>query len=259
VVSGQRSAARLEPTKPQIMVRVPVSSNREDTAVDRVMLVTGASSGIGAETARQASQEGYRLVLAARSDDRLSALADSLGGGDRAIGVRCDVREWSDQQAMVQAALDAFGRLDVVFANAGVGVNPGFQAESPELWRDMVLTNVYGPALTIRAAMDALRDSKGHLLLAGSVAGRIVYPGSLYSCTKWAVTAMGEAARRELQGSGVRVTLVEPGVVDTPFFPEREPVTIRAEDVARAVIYAIQQPQQVDVSEIVVRPTDQEE
>jgi NADP-dependent 3-hydroxy acid dehydrogenase YdfG len=169
------------------------------------------------------------------------------------------VREWSDQQTMVQAALDAFGRIDVVFANAGIGGNPGFQAESPEFWRDMVMTNVYGAALTIRAAIDALRDSKGHLLLTGSVAGRIVYPGSLYSCTKWAVTAMGEAARRELQGSGVRVTLIEPGVVDTPFFPEPEPVTIEAEDIARAIIYAIDQPPQVDVNEIVIRPTDQEE
>lgn len=231
------------------------------SAVDagRVLLITGASSGIGAETARQASQDGYRLVLAARSDDRLSALADSLGGSERAVAVQCDVREWSDQQAMVAAALDAFGRLDVVFANAGIGVNPGFKAESPELWRDMVLTNVYGAALTIRAAIDALRESKGHLVLTGSVAGRIVYPGSLYSCTKWAVTAMGEAARQELQGSRVRVTLVHPGVVDTPFFPEPEPVTIEAEDIARAILFALQQPQQVDVNEIVVRPTDQEE
>jgi NADP-dependent 3-hydroxy acid dehydrogenase YdfG len=223
------------------------------------MLITGASSGIGAETARQAAEEGYRLVLAARSDDRLSALADSLGGDGRAVAVRCDVREWSEQEAMARAALDAFGRIDVVFANAGIGVDPGFKAESPERWRDMVLTNVYGAALTIRATVDALRDSKGHLVLTGSVAGRIVYPGSLYSCTKWAVTAMGEAARQELQGSRVRVTIVEPGVVDTPFFPEPEPVTIEAEDIARAVIYALHQPEHVDVNEIVVRPTDQEE
>jgi NADP-dependent 3-hydroxy acid dehydrogenase YdfG len=231
------------------------------SAVDaeRVMLITGASSGIGAETARQAAAEGYQLVLAARSEDRLAALADSLDGGERAVAVRCDVREWSDQEAMARAALDAFGRLDVVFANAGIGVNPGFKAESPERWREMVLTNVYGAALTIRATIDALRESKGHLVLTGSVAGRIVYPGSIYSCTKWAVTAMGEAARQELQGSRVRVTIVEPGVVDTPFFPEPEPVTIEAEDIARAVIYALRQPEHVDVNEIVVRPTDQEE
>jgi len=230
----------------------------QDTA-DRVMLITGASSGIGAATARQAAAEGCRLVLAARSTDRLAELADELGGESRAVTVGCDVREWSEQEAMARAALDAFGQLDVVFANAGMGCEPGFKAESPEIWRDMVLTNVYGAALTVRATMDALRDSRGHLLFTGSVAGRIVYPGSIYSCTKWAVTAMGEAARRELQGSGVRVTLIEPGVVDTPFFPEPEPVTIEAEDIARAVIFALQQPAQVDVNEIVVRPTDQEE
>jgi NADP-dependent 3-hydroxy acid dehydrogenase YdfG len=236
-----------------------MTSSQQDTAQDRVLLVTGASSGIGAETARQASDLGYRLVLAARSEDRLSELADALGGSDRAIAVKCDVQEWSDQEALVKTALEAFGRLDVVFANAGMGGTPGFQAESPDFWREMVLTNVYGAALTIRATIDALRESKGHLLLTGSVAGRIVYPGSLYSCTKWAVTAMGEAARRELQGSGVRVTLIEPGVVDTPFFAEREPITINAEDIARAIIYALEQPPHVDVNEIVVRPTDQEE
>ncbi len=221
-------------------------------------MITGASSGIGAETARRAAALGCRLVLAARSEDRLSALAGELGS-DRAIAVRCDVREWPDQEAMVEAALGAFGRVDIVFANAGFGVNPGFKAESPERWREMVLTNVYGAALTVRATIDALRESRGHLLLTGSVAGRIVYPGSLYSCTKWAVTAMAEAARRELQGSGVRVTLIEPGVVDTPFFPEPEPVALNAEDIAAAAIYAIQQPPHVDVNEIVVRPVDQRE
>jgi NADP-dependent 3-hydroxy acid dehydrogenase YdfG len=231
----------------------------DDTASDRVLLITGASSGIGAETARQAGEAGYRLVLAARSEDKLASLAESLGGPERAAAVKCDVQEWADQEAMVRTGLDAFGRIDAVFANAGVGVMPGFQAESPEAWRDMILTNVYGAALTIRASIDALRESKGHLVLTGSVAGRIVYPGSIYSCTKWAITAMGEAARRELQGSGVRVTLIEPGVVDTPFFPEPEPITIEAEDIARAVLYALDQPGRVDVNEVVIRPTAQAE
>lgn len=223
----------------------------------RVVLITGGSSGIGAETARHAWSQGCRLVLAARSADRLSALLDELGAGDRAIAVQCDVREWSDQRAAVQAGFDAFGRLDIVFANAGIGGVPGFEAESPALWREMVLTNVYGAALTIRATVEALRETRGHLVLTGSVAGRIVYPGSLYSCTKWAITAMAEAARAELQGTGVRVTLIGPGVVDTPFFPEREPVALHPEDIARAVMFAIGQPAHVDVSEIVVRPTDQ--
>ena len=232
---------------------------RSAGGAERVLLITGASSGIGAQTARRAWQAGHRLVLAARSADRLAALLDELGAGDRAIAVPCDVREWREQEALVRAALDAFGSIDVVFANAGIGGTPGFEAESPELWRDMVLTNVYGAALTIRATMASLRRSGGHLVLTGSVAGRIVYPGSLYSCTKWAVTAMAEAVRQELAGSGVRVTLVQPGVVDTPFFPEPEPVALEADDIARVVLHAIAQPAHVDVNEIVVRHVDQVE
>ena len=142
------------------------------------------------------------LVLAARSEDKLADLAAELGGEDRALVVRCDVTEWDDQEAMVRATLDDFGRLDVVVANAGFGAKRGFTEETPEFWKSMVLTNVYGAALTIRATIDALRESEGHLLLTGSVAGRRALPGSLYSATKWAVTAMGEAARQELNGTG---------------------------------------------------------
>jgi NADP-dependent 3-hydroxy acid dehydrogenase YdfG len=224
-----------------------------------VMLITGASSGIGAATARAASQAGYRIALAARRTVPLSGLARELGGPDRALAVPCDVTEWEDQQRLVASALERFGRIDAVFANAGFGAKRGFLEESPEHWREMVLTNVYGAALTIRASIAALRESRGHLLLAGSVAGRKVVPGSLYSCTKWAVTAMSEAARLELHGSGVRVTLLSPGTVATPFYDD--PVggdQLVPEDVARAVIFALGQPPHVDVNEILVRPTIQE-
>jgi NADP-dependent 3-hydroxy acid dehydrogenase YdfG len=225
---------------------------------DPVFLITGASSGIGEATARHAAQAGYRLVLAARSEDKLAALAEELGGPEHAIAVRCDVTEWDAQEAMVAQAIEAFGRLDVAFANAGFGAQRGFTKETPEHWRSMVLTNVYGAALTIRATLERLRESKGHLLLTGSVAGRRALPGSLYSCTKWAVTAMGEAARQELDGSGVRVTLIEPGMVRTPFFDSPpESGALEAEDIARAVIYAVEQPPRVDVNEILVRPTAQ--
>jgi len=121
----------------------------------------------------------------------------------------------------------------------------------------MVLTNVYGAALTLRATFDSLRESRGHLLITGSVAGRRVLPGSLYSCTKWAVTAMGEAARQELDGSGVRVTLIEPGMVDTPFFDNPVTDALEPDDIARAVMFAVQQPPHVDVNEILVRPAAQ--
>ncbi|HEX4805951.1 MAG TPA: SDR family oxidoreductase [Conexibacter sp.] len=225
---------------------------------DPVFLITGASSGIGAATARQAARAGYRVVLAARSADKLDALAAELGGGERALAVPCDVTEWDQQQALVARALDAFGRLDVAFANAGFGAKRGFLEESPEHWRAMVLTNVYGAALTLRATLPALRASRGHLLLTGSVAGRRALPGSLYSCTKWAITAMGEAARLELDGSGVRVTLIEPGMVATPFFEAGAPDwALHDEDVADAVMYAVTRPPHVDVNEILVRPTGQ--
>jgi NADP-dependent 3-hydroxy acid dehydrogenase YdfG len=225
---------------------------------DPVFLITGASSGIGAATARQAAQAGYRLVLAARSTDKIDALADELGGEERAIAVTCDVTEWDQVQALVKTAGDTFGRLDVVFANAGFGAPRGFQEGEVEHWRSMVLTNVYGAALTIRASLDALKESKGHLLLTGSVAGRRAVVGSLYSATKWAITGMGESLRQELNDTGVRVTVIEPGQTDTPFFDsplEIEP--LQADDIARAVMFAVQQPPHMDVNEILIRPTAQ--
>jgi NADP-dependent 3-hydroxy acid dehydrogenase YdfG len=222
-----------------------------------VFLITGASSGIGAATARHAARAGYRVVLAARTRERLTALAEELGGPDRALALECDVTEWEQQRAMVVETLARFDRLDVAFANAGFGATRGFLEESPEHWRAMVLTNVYGAALTIRATLPALKDSRGHLLLTGSVAGRRALPGSLYSATKWAVTAMGESARQELNGTGVRVTLIEPGMVDTPFFSKRPSDALEPDDIARAVMFAVSQPPHVDVNEILVRPTAQ--
>jgi NADP-dependent 3-hydroxy acid dehydrogenase YdfG len=224
---------------------------------DPVFLITGASSGIGAATARQASDAGYRVALAARSRDRLGELAKELGGKKRALAIECDVTEWEQQESMVKETLDAFGQLDVAFANAGFGGARGFLEESPEQWKSMVLTNVYGAALTIRATIPALKDSRGHLLLTGSVAGRRALPGSLYSATKWAITAMGEAARQDLNDTGVRVTVIEPGMVDTPFFEQRPTAALEPDDVARAVMFAVSQPPHVDINEILVRPTAQ--
>jgi NADP-dependent 3-hydroxy acid dehydrogenase YdfG len=219
-----------------------------------VFLITGASTGIGAATARQAAEAGYRLVLAARSEDKLQALADEVGG----LAVRCDVTEWADQEALVKRALDEYGRIDVAFANAGFGGPRGFESGTPEEWKEMVLTNVYGCALTIRATAAALRESRGHLVLTSSIAGRRALPGSLYSATKHAVTAMGESARLDFNDTGVRVTLIEPGMVDTPFFDNPPKIrALDADDVARAVMFAVSQPPHVDVNEILIRPTAQ--
>ena len=222
---------------------------------DPVFLITGASTGIGAATARHAAKAGYRLVLAARSEDKLGQLAQEL---PEAIAVRADVTEWEDQQNLVKAALDAYGRIDVAFANAGFGAPRGFGAGDVEQWRSMVLTNVYGAALTIRATRDALIETAGHLLLTGSVAGRRALPGSLYSATKWAITGMGEGARQDFNDTGVRVTVIEPGQVETPFFDNPGEIErLQADDVAEAVMFAVTRPSRVDVNEILIRPTAQ--
>jgi NADP-dependent 3-hydroxy acid dehydrogenase YdfG len=233
-------------------------SDQAAAASDPVLLITGASSGIGEATARHAATAGWRLVLAARSLDRLQSLAEELGGAERALAVQCDVTDWDAQQQLVERALEAYGRIDAAFANAGFGGPRGFLSDTPEHWREMVLTNVYGAALTLRATIPALKQSSGHLLLTSSVAGRRPLPGSMYSCTKHAVTAMGEAARQDLHGTGIRVTLIEPGMVDTPFFDDKPSDALHGDDIARAVIYAISQPPHVNVNEILVRPTAQQ-
>lgn len=221
-----------------------------------VMLITGASSGIGAETARAAAKQGYRLVLAARSEDKLAGLKKELGGADKVLTVQCDVQSGADQKRMVSQALETFGRIDAVFANAGRGGEPGgFSKADPDVWKDMILTNILGVGLTIQHCLPALRESKGQLLLTGSAAGRTTIPGSMYSATKWAVSAIGYGVREELRGSGIRVTLIEPGMVDTPFFDKRPTHALKPEDVANAVMYAVVQPAHVDVNEILVRPT----
>jgi NADP-dependent 3-hydroxy acid dehydrogenase YdfG len=220
-----------------------------------VLAITGASTGIGAATARHAVEAGWQVVLGARSEDKLAALADELGGEERALSIRCDVTDWDDQQAFVQSALERFGGLDAIFANAGFGAKRGFLEESVEHWKAMIDTNVYGCALTIRAALPHFRErGRGHFLLTSSVAGRLNLPGSLYSATKHAVTAMGHSLRAELEDSGIRVTLIEPGMVATPFFDNPPSRALDADDVARAVIYALEQPPTVEINEILIRP-----
>ena len=232
------------------------------TSEDPVLLITGAGSGIGAATARAAA-ERYRLVLAGRRIKPLDVVSGELGGTERALPVGCDVSEWDQVEAMVAQALEHFGRIDAVFANAGFGGKRGFTEESVEHWRAMVLTNVLGPALTIRATLPHLLErGTGHYLITSSVAGRLTLPGSLYSATKWAATAIGQNLRAELRqmhdNRQIRVSVIEPGMVDTPFFENRPGKwALQDEDIARAAIYALEQPPHVDVAEILVMPTQQ--
>jgi NADP-dependent 3-hydroxy acid dehydrogenase YdfG len=231
-----------------------------NNAHDHVFLITGASTGIGRATAVAAAEAGYRLVLAARSEDKLTELVRDLGGKERALAVRCDVTRREDTDALARAAVDHFGAIDVVFANAGIGGSPGgFSGADPDVWREMILTNVYGVGLTLHSTLGAIKERKGHVLITGSVAGRRTIGGSMYSATKWAVSAIGYGLREELRGTGVRVTLIEPGVVDTPFFDDPKPDGLRPEDVARSVMYAVEQPRSVDVHEVLVMPTPPED
>jgi NADP-dependent 3-hydroxy acid dehydrogenase YdfG len=223
-----------------------------------VLVITGASTGIGAATARRAVEFDHRVVLAARSEDKLTALADELGGDEQALAVRCDVTSWDDQQALVDTTLERFGRMDAYFANAGFGAKRGFLEESVEHWKSMIDTNVLGAALSIRASLGHFRkENRGHLILTSSIAGRRALPGSLYSATKHAVTAMGEALRQEISDTDIKVTLIEPGAVDTPFFDNRPSGALEADDIARAVLFALTQPPHVDVNEILIRPIHQ--
>jgi NADP-dependent 3-hydroxy acid dehydrogenase YdfG len=228
----------------------------------RTVLITGAASGIGAATARRLRERGDRLVLAGRREEPLLELAADLGGEREVLVKPCDVGEWDQVEALTEAALERFGAIDIVFANAGFGAARGFLEETPEHWRSMVLTNVLGVGYTIRATLPHLLErGRGHFVITSSVAGRRALPGSLYSATKWAATATGEALRQELRqmhdNDAIKVTLIEPGMVDTPFFDNRPTAALAAEDIAAAVDYATSQPDRVDVNEILIRPASQ--
>ena len=228
-----------------------------------ILVITGASTGIGAATALQAVNAGWKVVLAARSKARLTKLVSRLGGAEHALAIACDVSDWDSQVGLREAAIDHFGRVDAVFANAGVSKGSFILdgEDTPREWREMILTNVYGVAVTARLFLPELIKRKGHLLLTGSVVGHVASPGNLYSATKWAVTGMAESIRRKISGSSVRVTLISPGRVDTAFWDgmsrPAEPM-LDSDDVARAVMYALTQPPTVDINEILVRPANQD-
>ena len=229
---------------------------------NKVFLITGASTGIGEATARRAIEAGFNVVLAARSTEKLERLRDQLGH-ERALAVTCDVADWQSQQKMVAQTIKHFGRIDVVFANAGFSKGSTFYGgeDKPEEWQQMVMVNVYGAAATARLTLPELVKNRGHLLVTGSVVGRVTSIRNLYSATKWAVTGMAQAIRNEMVGTGVRVTLVEPGIVDTPFWDNlQKPDSakeLQADDIARAVMFAVSQPPHVDVNDILIRPTGQ--
>ena len=221
----------------------------------RTLLITGASSGIGAATARQAAAQHFNLALTARSTDKLDKLAKELET-DKLRTFACDVTDYAAQEKLICDVVETFGSLDAVFANAGTGGEPGgFSGAPVESWQRIVNTNILGVAYTLRASLEEIKKTQGHVIITGSIAGRKVLSGSMYSASKWAVSAIGYNLREEMRGTGIRVTLIEPGMVDTPFFDEPKPDALRPEDVARTVLFALSQPPSVDISELVVMPT----
>jgi short-subunit dehydrogenase len=181
------------------------------------VLITGASSGIGAALAREFGRRGAHLVLAARRTDRLADLAQDLErGGGRAVAVACDVTRDGDAERAVAAARAAFGRLDVVVANAGFSVVGPVEQLTLDDYRRQFETNVFGVLRTIRAALPDVKRARGRVVIIGSVAGHIATPGSsAYAMSKFAVRALAEALGHELAPAGVSVTLISPGFVES--------------------------------------------
>jgi len=242
-----------------------------NTTLDKVVLITGASSGIGAASARALVGAGARVVLFARSADKLHRLQQEFGA-DNALAVEGDVTRQADLDALVPASLEKFGRLDAVFANAGSAI-PGRIAEGdPEVWARGIDLNLTGVLRTLRATVPHLvAQSSGQILLTASIAGRTVWPGEVvYSATKYAVYGLAEGLRKEVSQAGVGVTVISPGYTLNEFWGERgvdpeaqkrqseEGTALLSEDIAQTVLFALSQPPRVNITDLLVLPTRQD-
>ena len=240
----------------------------------QVVAVTGASSGIGEATAIACARAGAAVALAARRVDRIQALAERITQeGGRALAVETDVGEEAQARAFVERTHSELGRLDVLVNNAGVMLLGPIENAPTEEWRRMIHANVFGVLYCTHAALPLMRaQGSGHIVNVSSVAGRIARAGSgVYNLTKFGVGAFSESLRQEAVGLGVRVTLVEPGAVATELPGHNRPEVIAqmekrfqgvtplaAEDIANAVLYAIDQPASVSVNEVLIRPSGQQ-
>jgi NADP-dependent 3-hydroxy acid dehydrogenase YdfG len=240
---------------------------------DKVVAITGASSGIGEATARACAAAGASVALAARRSERIEALAGELAsGGSRAVAIPADVGEESQARAFVERTHAELGRLDVLVNNAGVMLLGPITGAPTEEWRRMIHVNVFGVLYCTHAALPLMRaQGSGHVVNVSSVAGRVARAGSgVYNLTKWGVGAFSESLRQECVGAGIRVTLVEPGAVATELRSHNRPeiielldqrmgdtVPLASEDIANAILYAIGQPDHVSVNEVLVRPSTQ--
>lgn len=239
---------------------------------NKVVVITGASSGLGAETARHLVQAGAKVVLGARRLDRLQALAKELGLSEEAV-VQTDVTDLAQVQALVACAVDMYGRVDVMLNNAGVMPLSPLEMLRVDEWHQTIDVNIKGVLHGIAAALPHMKAQKsGQIINVSSVAGHIVSGGGVvYSASKFAVRAISEGLRKEVKPYNIRSTILSPGAVDTELpastkaegmaqamqtFYERN--AIPASSFARCVLFAISQPEDVDINEILFRPTRQE-
>ncbi|MFD1420923.1 SDR family oxidoreductase [Lactiplantibacillus songbeiensis] len=241
---------------------------------DKVVIIFGASSGIGAATVKKLAEGGAKLVIAARRAERLTALAESLAGAE-IVTQAADVTKRDQVQAVVDLALAKFGRIDVVFNNAGIMPQGNLALRQYDQWQRMLDVNIMGVLNGIGAALPTMqKQGDGLIITTDSVAGHVVYPGSaVYNGTKYAVRAIMEGLRQEENDHGIRSTIISPGMVNTELMhtvgdPQLESqleaaakqpgVGLQAENVADAVAYAIDQPASVAISEVLIRPSRQE-
>lgn len=221
----------------------------------KTLLITGASSGIGAATAHAAADAGWNVVLCARSTEKIEQLAEQIG--EHALAITCDVTKRDQVRDAIERAVDHFGALDALYANAGMGVEkPGIENGDPDAWHDMIHVNILAVLYAAHEAIPHLKKTKGHFVVTGSKAGRDNMKGSVYSATKWFVHGFGENLAEEMREWGGRATIIAPGMVNTAFFDEEKPDKIQPEDVAEAVVFALSQPRTAAVREIYIMPND---
>jgi NADP-dependent 3-hydroxy acid dehydrogenase YdfG len=220
----------------------------------KALFITGASSGIGAATARLAVAQGWHVGLFARSKDKLDALKGELG--DKAVALPGDVTDLDNLKAAMATFVRKTGGLNAAFANAGMGLSAaGTEAGDAKEWERMIGVNVLGVLWTVMAAMPHLKERAGHLLLTGSAAGRRHISGSVYGASKWFVHGYGGNLSEEMKSFGGRCTVIAPGMVDTAFFDEPKPDKLQSEDVAQAAIFALEAHPRCAVNEIFLMPT----
>lgn len=224
--------------------------------MSKVVLITGASSGIGKATAKAVVKAGHKVALTARSQDKLEKLVDELGA-DNAAAFVADATSFAEQQHVFEQAVAHFGQLDVVFANAGTGVSAaGTEKGDAKEWDSMVDINIKALLWSAKLAMPHLKKTTGQFILTSSAAGRKVMKGSVYSATKWFAYGFGQNLAEEMKEWGGRCTTIAPGMVNTPFFDEPKEDKLQPEDVADAVVYAIEANQRNSIREVYLMPTN---